>query len=180
AAILAYKKEAGQTSRRQHGGNADNQKGRVKGQVVHGAYVLSIGVNAVAATDHCSVISKEVVSEADARLRDGGVIVAQERAVKVPSETGNVKPADAGAIHKRLPGGRRGRIHIRDLAELVIGRADELQSKAEVQRQARGRFIVVLGKEGITGEAVVVVGRATTAQCHHRGAQQEVLKVRHW
>ncbi len=65
------------------------------------------------------------------------------------------------------------------MAELVIGRPDELNAKAKVQRQAPGRFIVVLGEEGISGEAVVVVGHATTAQSHHRGAQQEVLKVLH-
>src|SRR5260370_9695978 len=103
----------------------------------------------------------------------------QGRAVKVPSETGNLEAADAGGICERVPGWRRRRIHIGDLAKLVIGRADKLQAKAEAQRQARGRFIVVLGKEGISGEAVIVVSRPTTAQSHDGGAQQEVLKVQH-
>src|SRR5260370_34194923 len=84
---------------------------------------------------------------------------------------------DAGRIDERLSGGggQQG-IGIADVAKLIIGSAQKLIAKAQVQGQAFGRAIIVLGKPGVGGDAVVVLSCPPSRLAKERGAGQKDRK----
>src|SRR5258708_15252189 len=85
---------------------------------------------------------------------------------------------DAGRIDEGLPGrvGQQ-RIGVADVAKFIIGSAQKLVAKAQVQGQALGRAIIVLRKPGVGGDAVVVISCTSSRLAKERGACQKVLNI---
>src|SRR5258708_19311220 len=85
---------------------------------------------------------------------------------------------DAGRIDEGLPGrvGQQ-RIGVADVAKFIIGSAQKLVAKAQVQGQALGRTIIVLSKPGVGGDAALVVPRAPPPPPKKPAPSHKVLNI---
>src|SRR5580693_440476 len=140
---------------------------------------LAHAVSAVPGADGGIVAAQKIVSKADARLPNRGEFIVQRSPIEGSAQARKIELTHACGVDEGLPGliGQL-RIHITQMAKLVVRGTYKLVAETEIQRQVPGRAIVILCEPCIRGNAIVVIAHAPTGLTEVRGAGQKALPVR--
>ena len=157
---------------------SDRKEWRLERELVGGADVFADVVDAVAGANRGGVMTEEIVGQADARTKAGGVVVVVRGIAAGGLQAGQVQLIDATAVDEGiLPGVRKLLIEISDMALVVLEGAELFDAQAEVQSKVRADFPVILRKEGEIVGAVLVIEDAAATEAAIGSAVQEFLEV---
>src|SRR6266849_5651208 len=156
-----------------------NRKNRsAERKLVYGTDVFTHIKDSVAASDGCTVVSKQIVGEANPRSPVGGVVVIHSGVAGATGQTGYAKFVDALWVDKRAGLlSHQGGNGIADVAQVVLGCAEQLPPQARIDGQVGSGLVIVLEEHSVIINTIFVVGNAAAAEGESGLPEKKVLEV---
>src|ERR1700704_2505914 len=125
------------------------------------------------------MVAEHIPRKSEARAQTRRVVVLVCRVVAGAAQAGHIQLVRAASVDKGiLPAIRELRIEIADMAKIVVERAQEFRAQAQVQRQIRPHFPVILRVEPEVVVSVLVIENAASAKAEIRRPNNQFLKIR--